>query len=221
VKCKKLLATLIFISLVLSTSWQLFISIKVPVIHFTSNQTFTFSTSYIHITDDDNHLIIDASSVRGQILTLIDSQPGIHFREICQLTEREIGVVQYHVNVLMDFNKIVPYQDGRYVRYFINNSATYDECMRLVASSWNRPVDRAILSALYDDDSEKYYINRLARKLGMSRQVISTHVKKLKERGLVEIELIDGMKCISLSDVTRSKLDFLVDHDGIDGNVLV
>lgn len=206
---RKITFVIIFLVVVSSTCWQGL------VLNFISNQTSTFSTSYIHITNSDNKLTIDPGSVRGQIFSVIEQNPGIYFRGICQETGKEIGVVQYHVQVLMAFKNISQFQDGRYARYFINNSTLYDECGKLLVSAWNRPLDKEILSELYNNDKKKHCINQLANNLGVSRQAISSHVNKLKAQGLLEFTSSDGYvaKSISLTSLARMKLDFLSTRD--------
>jgi len=211
---KKTIIVVIFITLALSTCWQLFLSSRIPELDLTSNQTFTFSTSYMHITDDNNELIIDAGSMRSQILTTIDQHPGMYFRELCKITGKEVGVIQYHVQILMNFKKICPYQDGRLVRYFINNSTLYDDFTKLVVSTWNRPIDKQILSEFYSTDNKKHRINQLARIIGVCRQTMSFHVNKLKECGLLQVEVVDGIVRVSLTDAAMDKLDFVI-NEGI------
>lgn len=175
-----------------------------------SNGTATFSTSYVHITNDENELVIAPGSARGQILSIIDRHPGIHFREICSVANKEVGVVQYHLQVLMAFKNISQFRDGRYTRYTVTNSTLYDGLAKAIVSAWNRPLDKQILSELYDKDKKKHSIAQLARTLGMSRQAISAHVNKLCKSGLVDLTSIgkDGTKNFALTDSARAKLEF-------------
>nr|MDO8087900.1 winged helix-turn-helix transcriptional regulator [Candidatus Sigynarchaeum springense] len=176
-----------------------------------AKQGATFSTAYIHITNDENKLVIAPDSARGQILTIIEQHPGIHFREICQVANKEVGVVQYHVQVLMAFKNISQFRDGRYTRYVVINSTLHDGFTRTIVAAWNRPLDKQILSELYKDDKKRHTMARLARALGMSRQAISAHVNKLQKCGLVDLVSMDadGTKIFALTGPARTKLDFL------------
>ncbi len=208
---KNLFPVLILIALALSAAGQLLLAATAPEMRITSNQSDTFSTSYIRITNADNELIIEPDSARGQIFAIIDQNPGIHFREICQMADRQTGVVQYHVQVLMAFKNISQFRDGRYTRYVINNSTLYDGFTRTLISAWNRPLDKQILSELYNNDKKKHSIAHLARALGMSRQAISAHVNKLQAIGLVDLTSVDGdgTKYFALAGTARAKLEFL------------
>jgi predicted transcriptional regulator len=215
---KKVFSVVILIALALSAAGQLILSASAPELRITSNESATFSTSYIRITNAENELIIEPDSARGQILAIIDQNPGIHFREICQMADRQTGVVQYHVQVLMAFKNISQFRDGRYTRYVINNSTLYDGFTRIIVSAWNRPLDKQILSELYNNDKKKHCIAQLARNLGMSRQAISAHVNKLKESGLVDLISADGdgTKYFALTGPARAKLEFLSTRRVID-----
>lgn len=200
-----------FIFIVVTTSVQCLLSIGHTELLVTSNQAFTFSTSYMYITDGNNKLIVDATSVRGQILSVIEQNPGIYFREICLITDRENGLVQYHLQVLVDFKNVSKYQDGRYVRYFAGNSSLYDELGKIAMSAWNRPIDRSILAKLYDAGKKRHTIKELAAALGVSRQAISAHVNRLKRLGLTTLLLGDDSvaKTVSLTKAAIVKLEIL------------
>ncbi len=210
-RCKKAFSVVILIAIALSAAGQLLLSAAAPEMRVTPDQTATFSTSYIRITNAENELIIEPDSARGQILAIIDQNPGIHFREICQMADRETGVVQYHVQVLMAFKNISQFRDGRYTRYVVNNSTLYDGFTRTIVSAWNRPLDKQILSELHKDDKKRLSIVQLARALGMSRQAISAHMNKLQENGLVDLVSVggDGTKYFTVTGSARAKLEFL------------
>jgi len=210
VKHKKTIIIMLFILVALSTSWQSALSIKSSTMNITTYKTFVFSTSYMHITNSDNKLIIEPGSVRAQIFSVIEQNPGIYFREICQVTGKEIGLVQYHLQVLMAFKSINQYQDGRYARFFVSNSTIFDEFGKLLVSAWNRHIDRKIISDLYTD-KKRQSINQLAGSLGVSRQTISSHVNRLKDQGLLKFITIDGDACkyVALTEQAVAKLDAL------------
>ena len=57
-------------------------------------------------------------STRVQIYNFITIKPGINFRGICNSLTLPIGVVQYHLAVLMKGGLISNRRDGRNKRYF-------------------------------------------------------------------------------------------------------
>jgi len=54
---------------------------------------------------------------RKRIYDLIDSTPGIHFREISRRLDIPMGVVEYHIHYLMKKDMIIARKEGRYKRY--------------------------------------------------------------------------------------------------------
>ncbi|MEX2683618.1 MAG: winged helix-turn-helix transcriptional regulator [Candidatus Sigynarchaeota archaeon] len=217
---KKLVFALFVISIVITTAGQLLFSTRAPDVGISSNHGVAFSTSYIHITNDENELIIAPDSTRGQIFSIIEQHPGIHFREICQVADKEVGVVQYHVQVLMAFKNISQFRDGRYARYVVNNSTLRDGFTRTIVAAWNHPLDKQILSELYKDDKKRHSIATLARTIGMSRQAISAHVKRLKSSGVVGLVSVDadGTKIFALTGPAKAKLDYLSTRHVIECN---
>jgi predicted transcriptional regulator len=57
-------------------------------------------------------------TTRIQIYNFITNNPGINFRGICNSLTLPIGVVQYHLAVLMKGGLVSNRRDGRNKRYF-------------------------------------------------------------------------------------------------------
>jgi predicted transcriptional regulator len=57
-------------------------------------------------------------TTRIQIYKFITNNPGINFRGICNSLTLPIGVVQYHLAVLMNGGLVSNRRDGRNKRYF-------------------------------------------------------------------------------------------------------
>jgi len=57
------------------------------------------------------------SPLREQIYALITENPGIWLREICRILDKAIGVVQYHLYVLLSSGLVFSVKKGKY-RYF-------------------------------------------------------------------------------------------------------
>lgn len=210
---RKYLLGIFLIALSLFSCFQVFLNERRNV-EVISNNHFTFNTSFIHITDDSNDLIMgDSSTVRIQIFELITSNPGIHFRSICRDMGKETGVVQYHVGVLAKFNKIEPFKDGRFMRYFPTNSTLYNDLGKSIVSAWNRPLARSLIVLMSDDKKKRFTLKYLSSLLGVSRQAISWHLKTLVERGVVDCEKVNGVNTYGLTADARATLGKLVDAE--------
>ncbi|MFX0102339.1 MAG: winged helix-turn-helix transcriptional regulator [Candidatus Hodarchaeota archaeon] len=174
-----------------------------------------FSTAYSRITDYDNELIIkesieQADTVREAVYAIIDENPGIHFREICRRLGKENGVMQYHTHVLKHFRKVSTFKDGRYVRYFVNNSRVFDDRGKAIVSAWHRPVEREVLLVPLLERKKKYPFKELLERCGTSRQSLNWHLARMENLGLVTVEMIDGERYVIIDDEVLERLDELI-----------
>ncbi len=148
------------------------------------------AASFTRITDDDNRLVMKTdidrtTSTRDSIFALIESNPGIHFRDICRQLNKEIGVVQYHLYILKRFNLVTSERDGRFTRFFLR-SAHFDENARNVLASWQRPVEQSILSTLIMDENKVGFMKSIMAKCNVTSQAVTWHLNRLKANGLIQ-----------------------------------
>ncbi|MEX2718946.1 MAG: winged helix-turn-helix transcriptional regulator [Candidatus Sigynarchaeota archaeon] len=148
------------------------------------------AASFTRITDRDNNLVmrteIDGNaSTRESIFALIASNPGIHFRDICRRLNKEIGVIQYHLRVLERFNLVTSERDGRFTRFFVK-SAHFDGIAKNILASWQRPVERRILSSLAMDSDNPGIMKSVMADCGVTSQAITWHMNRLKVNGLIQ-----------------------------------
>ncbi len=148
------------------------------------------AASFTRITDNDNNLVVRSendhtASTRDCILGLIASNPGIHFREVCRVLSRDIGVVQYHVYILRKFGLITSERDGRFTRFFLK-SARFDDNARNILASWQRPVEQRILSQLATEGNSPSFMKSTMAECGVTSQAITWHLNRLKANGLIQ-----------------------------------
>lgn len=170
-----------------------------------SFDNIVFSTAYSRITNQDNELIIEesadqASSVRNAIYAVVDANPGIHFREICRALGRENGVVQYHSRVLQHFRKVTTFKDGRYVRYFVNDTRMFDDAGKAIVSAWHRPVEREVLLAPLGEKKKKYPVKELIDRCGISRQSLNWHLTRMADLDLITVEFMDDERHVVIEE---------------------
>ncbi|MBD3188071.1 hypothetical protein GF325_14640 [Candidatus Bathyarchaeota archaeon] len=174
------------------------------------------AASFTRITDDDNNLIIgdnnEPEGTREKIYALIGDMPGIHFREICRQLEKEIGVVQYHVYVLKKFNLITSLRDGRYSRHFVKDSMLDVKAQRII-SSWHRPVERKILSDVFQSEGRGMDTKQFSASCGVTMQAINWHLDRLEKNELV---MVGENKKILLPQATRDKMADLLEFQIIE-----
>jgi predicted transcriptional regulator len=127
-------------------------------------------------------------TTRMQIYTFITNNPGINFRGICNALTLPIGVVQYHLAVLMKGGLVSNRRDGRNKRYF--ESKKFSNTEMEVISVLRHQTAGKILTILHDEKSKSH--GELAQRLNISSQALTWHMRQLKESGLVT-GLADGI----------------------------
>jgi len=120
-------------------------------------------------------------TTRLQIYNFITNNPGINFRGICNSLTLPIGVVQYHLAVLMRGGLISNRRDGRNKRYF--ESKKFSSIEKKILSVLRHETAAKILAILHDDESASH--GKLAQCLNISSQALTWHMKQLKEESLV------------------------------------
>ena len=120
-------------------------------------------------------------STRMQIYSMISESPGIHFREICGILGLSVGVVQYHLGLLVKRGFVKVRQDGRYKRYF--QAEKYGEPEMRIISLLKHLTIRHILLALH---ANPHTHKELASTLGISSQALTWHMNRLTKTGFVE-----------------------------------
>ncbi|MFX0102913.1 MAG: winged helix-turn-helix transcriptional regulator [Candidatus Hodarchaeota archaeon] len=195
---KRIFTTLLFTILLISL-WPMLLAFSPTVgangilaMTFSSSNLvpFVIAASFTRITGDDNKLKIkgkgDAEEgTREQIFSLIESNPGIHFRDICRRLKKEIGVVQYHVYVLQRFSMISSLKDGRFTRFFVKDNI-YDDDAKQIIAAWHRPVEKKMLLAMIGRENEKITSKVLVKKCAVTTQAITWHVNRLRKNGLLQ-----------------------------------
>ncbi len=153
---------------------------------------YYFESSFVHSSFVQEMNINQGSallnqSTRVQIYNFITNNPGINFRGICNSLTLPIGVVQYHLAVLMKGGLISNRRDGRNKRYFESKKFSSTE-MKIISVLRHQTAGK-ILTILHDNESESH--GNLAQRLKISSQALTWHMKRLKESGLVT-SLVDG-----------------------------
>ena len=165
----------------------------VAVVNLNGNLVTDYSTSFLHssfvqemtCSNQGAHLL--NQTTRVQIYNFIKNNPGINFRGICNSLTLPIGVVQYHLAVLMKGGLISNRRDGRNKRYF--ESKKFSSIEKKIISVLRQETAAKILAILHNDESASH--GKLAQRLNISSQALTWHMKRLKESGLVT-GLADG-----------------------------
>jgi predicted transcriptional regulator len=154
---------------------------------------------------------------RKRIYSLIESTPGIHFREISRRLEIPMGVVEYHLHYLMKKDMIISRKEGRYKRYYTEGKVGSRD--KKVLAFLRKEVPRKILMHLMLDPGARH--RDIKEELGISGSTLTFHLKKMIKKDVVKEEELNGGKGFFVVDpeavsrtlilYKRSFMDDLVD----------
>lgn len=139
-------------------------------------------------------------STRDSIISLIDENPGIHFREIQRRTGLAVGQVEYHLYQLEKEEKISIREDGNIKRYFSISSDNYAE--RQLLFYLRSSSGRDVLQKLADTDYVPLHSLLRVRKSKLKQR--KKIIDDMKKDGIIEVFDQLGLDQVKIKD--RSKL---------------
>jgi len=136
-------------------------------------------------------------TTRMDICNFIKNNPGMHFRALSNHLSMPVGVLQYHLGLLVNGGLLSTYQDGRYKRYF--ESKRFTDTEMKVISVLRHPTTCKILTMLREKPETTH--KNLAMELNISSQALSWQMRRLEEMGFVkkETEAMNVQYCLEKS----------------------
>ncbi len=155
---------------------------------------------------------------RRKIYEEIVLNPGLHFRELQRRLDMPVGMLEYHLNVLIREELIVAKKDGAYTRFFANTVMTHEE--RKLMGVLRNEIARKIVIFLLERGRAKQ--KEITQYVGLSPSTVSYHLGKLLKSDIIERE-VEGRESYYtpkdpellarvLIKYRRSFLDSLVDN---------
>lgn len=128
-------------------------------------------------------------TTRAEIYSLVQENPGIHFRGICDSLGLSVGMVQYHAGILVSAGLLSVYSDGNQQRYFV--AGKYSTKKMKIISSLRHKTRGAILRII----SAKTIVThgKLVAQLAVTSQGITWQMNRLRKEGIVQ-QSSDGLK---------------------------
>jgi len=120
---------------------------------------------------------------RGRILGFIEAHPGIHFSALKNALGLGNGVTAHHIQILEREGRIITWLDSK-VRRFATSGIDQTRLKELQSPATGMQI--AILEILSESGNIGIKSGDLRTKLQTSRQLLSYHMKHLKEREIVE-----------------------------------
>ncbi len=147
---------------------------------------------------------------RCSIFELIKRNPGLHFRAICRVLNKKMGVVQYHISVLENANLIRSVRDGRYKCFFSTEQKNVnpderdpyrEELSDFIKTNLRKTTPSKLIIHLVREDEASH--QRLSQVASVSPQAITFHTKRLAEFGIIESSKEGRQKFYRLSTSAR------------------
>jgi len=125
-------------------------------------------------------------TTRMDIYSFIKDNPGLHFRALSSFLGMPIGVLQYHLGLLVNGGLLSTYQNGRYKRYF--ESKRFTETEMKVISVLRNGTSGKILVALLEKPQMAH--KDLALQLNISSQALSWQMRRLEKMGFIKRNVV-------------------------------
>ncbi|MCY3413733.1 MAG: winged helix-turn-helix transcriptional regulator [Candidatus Heimdallarchaeota archaeon] len=123
---------------------------------------------------------------RNIVFEAIKNNPGIHFRALVELLERQVGVINYHIDGLEKEELIIAIKDRKKKLLFDHTWKDKLPNIIKIVSNLKKSVPRQILLILHKvPNNGGILMKELGQKLGMSSSSLHWHVKRLIEDDLI------------------------------------
>jgi len=133
----------------------------------------------------DRASILLNQTTRMDIYSFIKNNPGLHFRALSSYLRLPIGVLQYHLGLLVNGGLLSTYRDGRYKRYFESKKFTETE-MKIISILRNGTSGKIFATLLKKPQMTH---KDLATQLDISSQALSWQMSRLEKTGFVKREV--------------------------------
>lgn len=127
-----------------------------------------------------------AGTMRSNIISLVQQQPGLHLSKIAELLHISIPLADYHISVLMKDGTILAVRDaqGYYKRYYLVKSGVSAADKKILEALRKKVPFTIILFLLkYHTLQHKQMMNHLH----LSSSTLSYHLTNLAESGIVDV----------------------------------
>ena len=174
--------------------------LKIPKLHVEEVITFSAWPIFSDNAYDRASALLNQTT-RMDIYNFIENNPGLHFRALSDYLRLPIGVLQYHLGLLVNGGLLSTYRNGRYKRYFESKKFTETE-MKIISILRNETSGKILVTLL-----EKPHTTHkdLATQLNISSQALSWQMAHLEKTGLIQ-RSVEGLNVKYSLDETTSAI---------------
>lgn len=131
-----------------------------------------------------------AHPVRERIRLAIESEPGIHQRELERRLGIASGVLRHHLGRMTQARDVVAVSAHGYTCYFAGTTA---ESTRTAAPALRSATARRILDAARQGPASG---TQLCAQVGVAPSTLEHHLRRLADAGLVELEVVQHRRMV-------------------------
>jgi predicted transcriptional regulator len=159
----------------------------------------TFSTSFYDIEQIEEDQL---SEIQNKLISYINGQPGIRYRELLRLSGLSNGVLTYHITNLEKSRQIIADRNinNKITRYYSNNIPI--EETDIIGHIRNNAARQIILFIL---DHDSCTFNEIIEYTKKAPSTISWHLKRLRDSGIISV-IYNAGRCQRLYKVRDFQL---------------
>jgi predicted transcriptional regulator len=144
-----------------------------------------------------------ANLTRLEIYNYIDANPGIQFRGVCAGLTLPVGLVQYHLGLLVKSGLLSFVRDGKYKRFFVSKKFSKKQIDAI--TMLRHKTAKRIFEVLLNKKQLSH--GNLADELAISSQALTWQMKSLRNTKFV-LQVNDGLKLVySINESTMPLLE--------------
>ncbi|MFX0210144.1 MAG: winged helix-turn-helix transcriptional regulator [Candidatus Hodarchaeota archaeon] len=115
-----------------------------------------------------------------QIHQIIKDHPGIHFRGIVTESGRQIGVISYHLDLLVQAHRIIAIKHRKHKLFFDSSWIDQLQGIKALVTNLRKKIPRAILLLLSQfPETQELCIKDLAEILKLPPSTLHWHIRRL------------------------------------------
>jgi predicted transcriptional regulator len=155
--------------------------------------------------------MIRSVSRTSKVLEMINSNPGIQFRDLMEQTGMKNGVLSHYVNKIEKGGMVQVERGPRQTRFF---PLTVTDTERKITTALRKETPRKIILYLLSEGDVGAEFSSIPDMIGKSPSTVSTYLSQLVEDEIISIRLDNKQKMYFVSD--RKTVDRLIDmyHPG-------
>ncbi|MDI6855847.1 MAG: winged helix-turn-helix transcriptional regulator [Candidatus Thermoplasmatota archaeon] len=145
---------------------------------------------------------------RRKIYRVIESNQGIHLREISRILGMHLSLVEHHLNYMAKHELINAIEEGGYKRYYTGKEIIGARDKRVLALLRQKMPLKIVLFILEHPNSRH---KDILTQLNISGSTLSFHLKKLVKAGMLNVGSQGSEKSYDIND-KRAVLRLLIEY---------